>query len=279
MSGLPGEDWSGVAGPKKTELDAGAVAEEVLPKDTDAEIQAAERPGPADLADDLAADTDKSPRRSAKEATIAAAELVPGWLAILVLVLLLAVAGLGGYLIRGLLTGKEQVKPADYAVNEWEAEVATDPNDPEKLLSLGYAYQEKGQYAEALATYDAVLKLDAKNTGALYNKGVVLTALNRPKDAEVVFWSLLEVAPDHALGAKALAQYYIGKKQYKSALVALEPVIAQRPEYADLQYLAGYSCEQLGLRPQAIAYYRGALKYNRDYPEAKDGLKRLGASE
>jgi len=203
-------------------------------------------------------------------------ELIPGWLALTVLVLLLAVATLGGYVIRGLLVGSSEKSPAEIAVSDWQRQVSANPDDPDSLLGLGYAYQQTGDYERALEAYDAVIALDPRNTGALYNKAVVFSELGRGKDAEVAYWDVLEIAPDHALAAKALGEYYIGKAQYKSALAALEPVIEVRPQFADLQYLAGFACEKLGLVPQAIEYYRGALTYAPDYAEAREGLARLG---
>lgn len=208
-----------------------------------------------------------------------AAELVPGWLALLVLILLLAVSALGGYLIRGAIIDSRATTPAEFAVQDLEDEVAEDPDNVENQLALGYAYQQEGRYDEALAQYETVLVEDPDNTGALYNKGIVLMETDRFTEAEAVFWDLLDVAPDHVLAAKALGEYYVEKKHYKSALVALEPVIALQPEYSDLQYLAGYSCEMLGLNDTAIEYYRGALKYNPDHVDARDGLNRLGAPE
>lgn len=230
-------------------------------------------PGP----DETGVETEAGNQLSSARKTLAdTAELVPGWLALLVLILLLAVSALGGYLIRGAIIGSEVVTPAEHAIVDMEAEVAADPDDPENQLALGYAYQQQGRYEDALERYDEVLATDPGNSGAMYNKGVSLMALGKTKEAEAALWDLLEVAPDHVLAAKALGEYYIEKKHYKSALVALEPVIAVQPEYSDLQYLAGYSCEMLQLRPQAIEYYRGALRYNPDHVEAKDGLTRLG---
>lgn len=216
---------------------------------------------------------------TAQDASDAPGDLIPGWLALLVLVLLLAIAGLGGYLIRGAMTNETIATPAQLSVQEKEQQAESNPDDPEAILALGYAYQQEARYNEALELYAQVLELDPGNTGALYNKGVVLTLLAKPKEAEAAYWDVLEVAPDHALAAKALGQYYVDKKQYKSALTALEPVIAAQPQYADLQYLAGFSCEQLGIDDTAVTYYRGALTYNPDYQEAKDGLDRLGATE
>ena len=205
--------------------------------------------------------------------------LVPGWLALTVLLLLLAVATLGGYVIRGLVTGSDANSAGEAAVVEWQRAVKADPTDVESMLNLGYAYQQEGRYEEALETYATVIELDPGNSGALYNTGMVYLALERGADAEVAFWDVLEQVPDHALAAEALGQYYIDREQYRSALVTLEPVIALRPQFADLQYLAGYACEQLGIEEQAAEYYRGALTYVPDYVEARDGLTRLGVAE
>jgi len=203
------------------------------------------------------------------------ADLVPAWLAALVLVLLLAVAVLAGFMIRGLIVDEAPDSVAEMAREDWQREVEVDPSDPDALIGLGYSYQLDGDYDQALQMYDRALELDPGNPGALYNKGVALLALDRGDEAEVVLWDVLEVTPDHVLAAKALGEYYIGQGQYKSALTALEPVVQMRPEFADLQYLAGYSCEQLGLTDAALAYYRGALTYVPDHMEAREGLERL----
>jgi tetratricopeptide (TPR) repeat protein len=206
-------------------------------------------------------------------------DLVPGWLALAVLVLLLAVAAVGGYVIRGAIVGSSGQRPDEVAITNWRRAVSADPTNTENLLGLAYAYQEQGKYEDALIAYQKVLEADPGDTGALYNTGIIYLQLGRGDEAEEVLWDVLEVVPDHALAAKALGEYYIGKQHYKSALAALEPVIELRPHFADLQYLAGYACEQLDLPGQAAAYYRGALTYSPDLTEATEGLKRTGGGE
>lgn len=217
---------------------------------------------------------DARPRRSDRHQ---GEELVPGWLALLVLILLLAVVGLGGWVIRGIVVGDDTVTPEDYAVSDWEAKVKQDPADLDSRLSLGFAYQQDEQYDKAIEQYDYVLSAEAGNTAALYNKGVIYMETGQPKLAEETFWDVLEFAPDHALAAKALGEYYVGKEQYKSALVALEPVVEARPELADLQYLTGLCYERLGRKQDAITRYEDALRYAPDLVEARDALKALGA--
>ncbi len=203
-------------------------------------------------------------------------QLVPGWLALLVLILMLAVVGLGGWVVRGLLIDEDAVSPQEVAVADWKAKVSQDPASADTRLGLAFAYQQQGDWQQALEEYDTVLESDPANTAALYNKGIVLMQLGENKAAEETLWDVLEIAPDHALAAKGLGEYYVAKQQYQSALVAVEPVVEARPEFADLQFIAGYSYEQLGQVAQAVERYEAALRYAPDLVEARDGLKRLG---
>ncbi len=204
-------------------------------------------------------------------------DLVPGWLALLVLVLLLAVTALGGYVLRGVLMKDTTVTRASYAVSEWEAKVKENPEDADSLLSLGYAYQQDGKFDKALAEYDKVLAIDPQNLAALYNKGAVQLELGQTKNAEATFWDVLKIAPDHALAAKSLGDMYLQQKHYKSALVAVDPVLETRPDLADLQYISGVANEKLGNKAKAIERYQAAAKF--DLVEARDALRRLGVKE
>ncbi len=204
-------------------------------------------------------------------------DLVPGWLALLVLVLLLAVTALGGFVLRGALVKDTTVTRSGYAVSEWEAKVKAEPEDVESLLSLAYAYQQDGQYQKALDEYEQVLTRDPQNLAALYNKGAVLMELGDAKKAETAYWDTLKIAPDHALAAKALGELYLAQKHYKSALVAVDPVLETRADLADLQYISGFANEQLGNTEKAIERYKAAASF--DLVEARDALRRLGVEQ
>ena len=103
-------------------------------------------------------------------------EMIPLWLAALVLVLLLAVMGVGGYIIGASLNDDgAPATPEEFEVDAWLQEiVANNPDDLDSVLQLGYAYQQAGMYEEAIAEYDRVLEVYEFDTAALYNKGVVL---------------------------------------------------------------------------------------------------------
>jgi tetratricopeptide (TPR) repeat protein len=230
-----------------------------------------------ELDDPLGASLEDSETESRSLAAPNPESLVPRWLAILVLVLLLAVVLVGGFVIRGLITRDQRpLSPQEIEVRTWTARVAANPSDPKTHLGLGYAYQSDGRYDKALNEYAIVLKSNPRDTAALFNRGNVYFKLGVDDRAEASMWEVLKVEPTHELAAKSLGDYYARKKQYKSLIVAVKPAADAHPELADLQYLLGLANEKLGDPAAAARYYQLAIKYSPDLVAAQEGLKRVG---
>lgn len=206
-------------------------------------------------------------------------ELIPAWLAGLVLVLLLAVFGAAGYALRAKVTETMPSSTATAALDSAQAEVRAHPGEVKAHLDLGFAYQEAQKYAEAISEYDVVLQKEPDNPAALYCKGMIYFQLKDSAKAEELLWKVLKAHPTHALAAKALGEYYAGKGEYRSLIVAVKPAADARPDMADLQYLMGLAYEHLGHKDWAETRYRSALKYVPDLREARDGLQRLGVQQ
>ena len=213
--------------------------------------------------------------RQGKSDPSAEDHLVPGWLALVVLLLLVAVVGVGGFVVRGLVSNPREMTPAQADVVSWSAKVRSDPANLDSLLQLGYAYQRDGQADRAITEYALVLAKDPKNTAALYNTGILQIETGKAKAGEKTLWAVLKIEPKHALAAKALGEYYASKKQYKSLLVVVGPVAAANPDLADLQYLLGVAYENLGQTSKAIVSYKNALQFAPDLKPARDALRRL----
>lgn len=227
----------------------------------------------SDLVAERAAD-DTAP---AAAKTPADGTFVPAWLAALVLVLLLAVMGLGGFVLRGIVAGEgRQPDLADEAIDKWRVQVDERPDDLDARVQLGYAYQLAGRYDRALEQYEYVIERNPSDTGALYNRGIVYQRMGVDDRAEQALWEVLEVQQDHVLAARALGEIYAERGQYRSLLRAVRPVVEVHPEIADLQYLTGLAYENTGHTDWAIARYRLALKYSPGYEKAVEALDRLG---
>lgn len=205
-------------------------------------------------------------------------ETVPMWLAVLVLALLLAVMVVGGWLLRGAVSGDTPTDPVAIEIGRWEEEVRAKPDDMQAQLQLAFAYQKGQRYREALERYDIVLASFPNDTAAHYNKGIVYRELGLDDEAEKSFWDVLEISPAHELAASALGELYAERGHYQSIIVAVRPAVEAKPQAADLQYLMGLAYENTGRDDWAEARYRLALEYVPDLQDAKDGLERLGAT-
>lgn len=204
------------------------------------------------------------------------AQLVPTWLALLVLALLLAVVGVGGYVIRGFVAGdRRATSPEEVAVRQALKNVAKQPSSADAHLSLGYAYQEAKRYDKALEEYSKVLQIDPQSTAAYYNRGVVYSALQLNDKAEEAWWDVLAIDKTHELAAKRLGEMYAAKGQYRSLIRAVRPVVTAHPEMADLQYLMGVAYENMGKTDWALSRYRLAVKYAPDIRGGREAIKRL----
>ncbi len=210
----------------------------------------------------------------------AEATLVPMWLAGLVLVLLIAVMGVGGYILAGIVSGQADAgTPLGREIERLQQSIAQTPDDPAAHLALGFAFQQERRFDEALVEYDLVLKYSPGDTAALYNMGMIFLELDRDKEAEERLWDVLEVDETHVLAAKALGEYYAGREEYRSLIVAVRPAAEANATAADLQYLMGLAYENLNRVDWAEARYRLALTYVPDMELAQDGLRRLGVAD
>jgi len=207
-------------------------------------------------------------------------QMVPLWLAVIVLVLLLACVGVGGFILRDVLdNGNESKSALDLEIEDYEGALSTSPDDIKLHVELGFAYQRASRYDDAIAEYDAALDLDPRDTAALYNKGVILIELEEFQRAEEVLWDVLEIEPTHTLAASRLGKYYASLGEYHSVVVAVRPAAEEHTQMADLQYLMGLAYENTGHPDWAEMRYGMALECAPDMQEARDGLERLGVSE
>lgn len=217
-----------------------------------------------------------APEAFADDAT-SDSELVPAWLALLVVVLFIALAGVGGFVVRGLLAGDlRPTSPQDADIARWTEAVKADPNDIDARVSLGYSLQQAGRYDKALDAYKYVIEKDPNNTAAHYNSGVIYDRIGSAGKAEAEWSKVLQIDKTHVLAAKSLGKFYAQREHYKSLLYVVVPAADANPEMADLQYLVGLAYEKLGDTTRAIKYYQLALEYSPDMKDASDGLGRLG---
>ncbi|MBI2152379.1 MAG: c-type cytochrome biogenesis protein CcmI [Candidatus Rokubacteria bacterium] len=113
---------------------------------------------------------------------------------------------------------------------------ATDPSRPippevfRGMLDAAHQALDAGQYQQAIAAYQAVLKRDPKNVEAITHLGVILSIAGHDDSALEAFDKALAIDPNyiHAHWDKARVLYE-SKKDYKATIQALEKFVALTP--------------------------------------------------
>lgn len=91
---------------------------------------------------------------------------------------------------------------------------------------------KQGQYPQALEQVDKYLAGKPKDAQARFLKGIILTEMNKPNEAIVVFTKLTEDYPELPEPYNNLAVIYAQQKQFDKAKQALEMAIRTHPSYA-----------------------------------------------
>jgi len=199
----------------------------------------------------------------------------PRWLVALVIVLAVAVVGLGVLVARGAVLKGRQRTGGDLRLGLLEEGVQARPNDLALRRQLAFAYQLAGRDDDALREYDAVLSEDPRDLAALYNKGLVTLSAGRRAEGERILLRVLELAPSHSLAAKALGELYVESAQFERVVDVVVPAADAHPGLADLQYLAGLGYENTRRPLEAEERYGRALSLMPDLTEAQRGLERV----
>ena len=91
---------------------------------------------------------------------------------------------------------------------------------------------KQGQYSQALEQVDKYLAGKPKDAQARFLKGIILTEMNKPNEAIVVFTKLTEDYPELPEPYNNLAVIYAQQKQFDKAKQALEMAIRTHPANA-----------------------------------------------
>lgn len=143
-------------------------------------------------------------------------------------------------------------------------------------LELAHLYAEHRDPA-ALPLCDAALKRDSSHDmlDPFFIKGIYFSNTAQYKKAIVQF--------DSCIGRDwKFADAYLEKgialfkeRQYQPAMQSFQLTIKVSETYADGYFWIGRCYEATGNKEQAIAYYRQALIYDKEFTEAAAGIKRL----
>ncbi len=153
---------------------------------------------------------------------------------------------------------------ADLAVAEYKETLALEWEYPDAHLNLGLTYAERGQFQEAIDSYNEALKIDPKDPVAKHELATVLMDMGKPGDAIPLLRDVVKVEADNLDAWVDLGNCYATKGIYSESERAL--VRALEIDAADL--MANYHMAALraaqGDNDRCLEALRLAAKADRE---------------
>ncbi len=165
----------------------------------------------------------------------------------------------------------QQGKPAE-AVADYQAAIRLKPDNATAHLDFGTALDTMGKKTEAIQEYEKALQFDPHNVAAHRNLGVVLVEMNRLPEAIAHDRQALQLRPDIAELHDDLANALLKSGRAAEAVDELQTALQLDPNYAGACLDLGIALADMGRISEAVRYYQEALRLKPDFALAYDNL-------
>lgn len=201
-------------------------------------------------------------------------------------ILLLAVLGLGGWLGYSVWAQQQADKmsnPAYRAIAPWQASVKKSPNNAQLRLRLGEVYAQAKMYPEAMTQFRAALKLDPKYAGAYQDIAAVAVMQNDLKTAQGALQQVLVLTNDEFAASNPrredtyfhLGEIALMQKHYDDAAGYFKAALRIRNDGADTHFDLAKAYEGQGDNGAAEKELKVAVAFDSKYPDAFYELGKL----
>ena len=161
----------------------------------------------------------------------------------------------------------------DAALAELNKVLKHHPHSAQTLVDIANIHSDAGRFSQARSTLASARKVAGTSLGLIFSEatldfrenklqvaldgvqkilrvapehypsvllaGAIHSALGAPQPAELELRKFLQAYPGHPYASKLLAAAYLGSQRPAEALLVLKPLLAERPDDADLLALAG----------------------------------------
>ncbi len=168
------------------------------------------------------------------------------------------------------LSGVAQAQLQDYAraVASFDASLRLQPNAADTFNNRGIALQNLRRLNEALADFDKALALRPNLAVAHFNRGIVLHELHRLDEALASYDKALALQPDHAEAHDNRGSVLQDLRQLEEALASHDRALHFAPDYIVAHYNRGNALRELERFADALASYDAALRLDQRHAEA-----------
>jgi tetratricopeptide (TPR) repeat protein len=178
------------------------------------------------------------------------------------------------YFLKGIIY-KDIKDTTNKALSSFLTAVQIQPDYKDALMQIGLLYDQKND-SIALKYYENAFSADTNDVSSLYAKGMYYQTRERLEEAKNEYKRC--VTADREFSDAYFSTGYILMQQdsFEKAYRQYDLVIKLEPTNPKAYYNRGLCSELIDQKDKASADYKQAITFDKDYKEAKDGLKRLG---
>jgi serine/threonine protein kinase len=141
-------------------------------------------------------------------------------------------------------------------------------NQATSLLDQANQLRKRGQYKEALAAYDQVIKIKPNMALAYWGRCDSLSSLKQPDGAIVACNDALDLRPDYPEALWSKGKAFKQQQRIIEALRLFEQATALKPNFVEAWVDQGMALQEVGRSVEAIEALDQAIALNRNSAEA-----------
>ncbi len=158
------------------------------------------------------------------------------------------------------------------AIAAFQAALRLQPQMAEAHANLGDALQNQGRYVEAEACYRRAIGLRPDLVGTQINLGLVLLRQKRPQEAAAGYERILRTHPGRPEVHYHRGNAYAELLRLDEAIASYREAIRLKPEFALAHNNLGIALHALGRYEEAVGRYREALRFGPAHAETHTNL-------
>ena len=157
------------------------------------------------------------------------------------------------------------------AIAFYDASIRLDPNRISAYYLRGIAKSQIGRYSDAIADYDIATHLDPNYDDAYYHRGMAKSEIGRYSDAIADYDTVIHIDPDSSAAYYRRGILKANLGQYSDAIIDYNTAIRRKPNIlhishnAEIHYHRGIAKAKLGQYIGAIVDYNAAIRLKPDY--------------
>jgi tetratricopeptide (TPR) repeat protein len=159
-----------------------------------------------------------------------------------------------------------------------ESLIQREPDRAALRDDIAVLYMELDRPAEAVAHFEAALKLRPESASAHFNYGTALAAAGRTDDAVAEYQRALQLRPEYPVAHNNLGTALLRLGRPQAALASFREAARIDPRLAEAHLNVGLISRALGDAAEAVARFRRVLELNPDWVTAIANLASLLAA-